>query len=172
MSAQRRSNLVLGALLIVGGLVFLATRLIPGFELALTFSWPWIVVGVGLALLLLGLLIGVPEMAIPASIVAGIGGILYYQANTGDWVSWSYAWALIPVFVGVGMLLAALIGGRPGRAYLEALGPIGFGLVMFVILGSIFNAFSGGWAIYLPLVLVIVGGYILVRNFIRAGKGA
>jgi len=167
MSAQRRSNLVLGFLLIVGGLVFLATRIIPGFELALTFSWPWIIVGVGVALLLLGLLLGVPEMAIPACITSGVGGILYYQSTSGNWVSWAYAWALIPVFVGVGMLLAALIGGRPGKAYLEALGPIGFGLVMFVLIGSFFNAFTGSWALYLPLVLVVVGGYILIRNFVR-----
>jgi len=167
MSAQRRSNLVLGFLLIAGGLVFLASRIIPGFELVLSFSWPWIIIGVGAALLLLGLLIGVPEMAIPACIVSGVGGILYYQWTSGNWESWAYAWALIPVFVGIGMILAALIGGRPGKVYLEALGPIAFGVVMFVLIGSFFNAFSGGWALYLPLVLVLVGGYILVRNLIR-----
>ena len=167
MSAQRRSNLVLGFLLIAGGLVFLATRIIPGFELALTFSWPWIIIAVGAALLLLGLLIGVPEMAIPACIVSGVGGILYYDSISENWESWAYTWALIPVFVGVGMILAALIGGRPGKVYLDALGPIGFGLVMFVLIGSFFNVFAGGWAIYAPLLLVVVGGYIIVRNFIR-----
>ncbi len=167
MNAQKRSNLVLGILLIVGGLVFLASRVIPGFELALSFSWPWIIIGVGAALLLLGLLLGSPEMAIPACVVSGVGGILYYQSTSGDWLSWAYAWALIPVFVGIGMILAALIGGRPGKAYLDAFGPIGFGLVAFVLIGSFFNAFSGGWAIYLPLVLVLVGAYILVRNLVR-----
>lgn len=167
MSAQRRSNLVLGFLLIAGGLIFLASRIIPGFELVLSFSWPWIIILVGAALLLLGLLIGVPEMAIPACIVSGVGGILYYQNVSGNWESWAYAWALIPVFVGVGMILAALIGGRQGKVYLEALGPIGFGVVAFVLIGSFFNAFSGSWALYLPLVLVLVGGYILVRNLIR-----
>ncbi len=167
MSVQRRSNLVLGVLLVAGGLVFLATRLIPGFTLELALSWPWIIIGVGAGLLLLGLLIGAPEMAIPACITAGVGGILYYQWTSGNWVSWAYAWALIPVFVGIGMLLAALIGGRPGKVYLEALSPIAVGLVLFVLIGSFFNAFTGGWTIYLPLVLVLVGVYILARNFIR-----
>jgi len=112
-------------------------------------------------------LIGVPEMAVPASIVSGIGGILYYQNSTGDWVSWAYMWALIPIFVGVGIILTALIGGRRGKAYLEGLETIGTGAVLFVIFGSVFNAFSGGWTLYLPLALILVGIYILVRNFIK-----
>jgi len=36
-----------------------------------------------------------------------------------------------------------------------------------VIFGSVFNAFSGGWTLYLPLALILVGIYILVRNFIK-----
>jgi hypothetical protein len=167
MNAQRRTNVVLGVLLIVVGLLYLASRFIPGLNLFIDFSWPWIVITVGVALLLLGLLIGVPEMAIPASIVSGIGGILHYQNSTGNWASWAYAWALIPVFVGVGMILSALLGGRSGRAYLEATETIGSGLVMFVIFGSLFGAFTGGVAVYLPLVLVLVGVLILARNFIR-----
>ena len=167
MNAQRRTHLVLGVLLIVVGLLYLASRLVPGLNLVIDFSWPWSVVAVGVGLLLLGLLIGVPEMAIPASIVSGIGGILYYQNLTGNWASWAYAWALIPVFVGIGMILSALLGGRGGRAYLEATETMGTGLVMFVIFGSFFNAFNAGWTIYLPLVLILVGLYILIRNFIR-----
>jgi hypothetical protein len=167
MNSQIRTNLVLGVLLFVVGLLYLASRFVPGLNLVIDFSWPWIVVAVGVGLLLLGLLIGVPEMAIPASIVSGIGGILYYQNNTGNWASWAYAWALIPVFVGIGMIISALLGGRGGRAYLEATETIGSGLVLFVIIGSLFGAFTGGWTIYLPLVLVLVGALILIRNFIR-----
>jgi hypothetical protein len=167
MNAQRRSNIVLGIVLIVVGVLYLASRFIPGLSLIITFSWPWIVVAVGVCLLLLGLLTGVPEMAIPASIVSGIGGILYYQNSTGDWVSWAYMWALIPIFVGFGIILTALIGGRRGKAYLEGLETMGTGAVLFVIFGSVFNAFSGGWTLYLPLALILVGIYILVRNFIK-----
>jgi len=165
MNAQRRSNIVLGIVLIVVGALYLASRFIPGLNLVITFSWPWIVVGVGALLLLLGLLIGVPEMAIPASIVSGIGGILYYQNSSGNWESWAYAWALIPMFVGFGIILSAILGGKGGKVYLQGLETMGTGAVLFVIFGSFFNAFAGGWTIYLPLVLVLVGAYILIRNF-------
>ena len=40
-------------------------------------------------------------MMVPASIVTGIGGLLYWQNATGRWESWSYAWALIVASVGV-----------------------------------------------------------------------
>jgi hypothetical protein len=39
----------------------------------------------------------------PGSILAGIGGIFYYQNLTNDWESWAYIWALIPGFVGIGV---------------------------------------------------------------------
>ena len=75
MDVNRRSNLALGVALIVLGGIFLATQLIPGLGLIL--SWPWIIIGVGVLLLFIGLLAGAPDMAVPACIVSGIGGILY-----------------------------------------------------------------------------------------------
>ena len=50
-------------------------------------------------------------MAVPATIVSGLGGILADQWYTGDWQSWSYIWALIPGFVGIGIVLMSLLGG-------------------------------------------------------------
>ena len=70
---------------------------------------------VGGMLLVIGLLTRTPEMAIPASIVAGIGGILWVQNTYNNWGTWSYSWALIPGFVGVGILLSGLLGGRNVR---------------------------------------------------------
>ena len=52
MNTQRRTSLVLGVLLIVVGLLYLASRFIPGLNMVLDFSWPWIVVAVGVGLLL------------------------------------------------------------------------------------------------------------------------
>lgn len=166
MEKQKRTQLVLGGFLIVIGALILAWRLL-GWNLEMYFSWPWIVVAVGVGLLLLGLLIGEPDMAVPACIVAGIGGILYYQNTSDDWLSWSYAWALIPVFVGIGMILSAVLGGKSGKAYTEALGPITFGLVAFVVIGSFFNAFTGVWGTIAPVLLIVVGVIFLLRNFIR-----
>ena len=164
MDVQRRSNLALGVVLIVLGGIFLATQLIPGLGLIL--SWPWIVIGVGALLLFIGLLVGAPDMAVPACIVGGIGGILYYQNLTGDWTSWSYMWALIPAFVGVGMLVASLIGGRSRYAYREGLRTVLVGIVLFLVFGSFFGAFSWLGA-YWPLLLVGAGLLILVEGLFK-----
>jgi hypothetical protein len=164
MDVQKRSNLALGVVLIALGAIFLVTRLIPGLELVL--GWPWIVIGVGAMLLLIGLLAGAPDMAVPACIVGGIGGILYYQNLTGNWASWSYTWALIPAFVGVGMLLAALLGGRSRGALREGFRTLLVGVVMFLVFGSLFGAFSWLGA-YWPLLLVGAGVLILVEGLFK-----
>ena len=164
MDVNRRSNLALGVALIVLGGIFLATQLIPGLGLIL--SWPWIIIGVGVLLLFIGLLAGAPDMAVPACIVGGIGGILYYQNATGDWTSWAYMWALIPAFVGVGILVAAVIGGRSRSAYREGLRTVLVGLVLFLVFGSFFGAF--GWlGAYWPLLLVGAGLLILVEGLVK-----
>jgi hypothetical protein len=167
MNVQRRSNLALGVVLILLGGIFLVTQLLPGLQLIL--SWPWIVIGVGAALLVIGLLVGAPDMAVPAVIVAGIGGILYYQNLTGDWTSWTYMWALIPAFVGVGMLVAALLGGRSRYAFREGLSTILVGVVLFLVFGSIFGAFTWLGA-YWPLLLVAAGILILIQGLFRGKK--
>lgn len=164
MDAQRRSTIALGIALIVLGGIFLATQLIPGLALVLT--WPWIVIGVGALLLLVGILVGAPDMAVPAFVVGGIGGILYYQNQSGDWTSWSYIWALIPVFFGLGMLVAALLGARSRYAYREALRIMLSGVVMFVIFGALFGAFSG-LGPYWPLLLVGAGLLVLVNGLVK-----
>lgn len=164
MDVQKRSSLALGIVLILLGGIFLLTRLVPGLELVI--GWPWIVIGVGAALLVIGMLVGSPDMAVPACIVGGIGGILYYQNLTGDWTSWSYMWALIPAFVGVGILLAALIGGRSRTAYREGFRTLLVGVVLFLVFGSIFGAFNFMGA-YWPLLLIGAGLLVLVEGLIK-----
>jgi hypothetical protein len=164
MDVQKKSNLALGIVLILLGGLFLVTRLVPGLERV--FDWPWIVIGVGAALLLLGLLVGQPDMAVPACIVSGIGGILYYQHLTDRWETWSYAWALIPAFVGVGMLLASVLGSKSTYAYREAIRTIVVGVVLFLVFGSFFGAFTWLGA-YWPLLLVGAGILILVEGLIK-----
>src|SRR6266511_1355659 len=93
------------------------SRHVPAVQkwIAANFAWPMWTIGAGLLVLLIGLFTGAPGMAIPASIIAGIGGILYYQNATGNYASWSYMWALIPGFVGVGTILAGLVGEHTHR---------------------------------------------------------
>lgn len=163
MNRTRRSSLVGGVLLILLGMWFLAMQLVP--ELGSLFSWPWIIIGVGVTLLIIGLASGVPAMAIPASIVAGIGGLLYWQNVTGNWESWAYAWTLIPGFVGVGIILSGLLGDShseiQGGVWLVAIS-----VVLFLAFGSFFGA-MGLIGPYWPVLLILLGLLILVRPFSR-----
>ena len=169
MERRPRSSVLGGLLLILLGVAFLAYQVMPAWFgwMRVEMSWPLIVVSVGVFLLVFGLVIGQPGMAVPASIVAGIGGILYYQNMTGNWESWAYAWALIPGFVGIGTILTGLLGGAKLRDSLEG------GLWLIVIssvMFSIFASFLGGvdlFGPYWPALLILLGILILVRNIFR-----
>lgn len=166
---RTRSSIIGGVLLILLGLFFLAYQIAPGWMswLRMEAGWPLIVVAVGAFLLIFGLLVGAPGMAVPASIVGGIGLILYWQNLTGNWESWAYIWTLIPGFVGVGTILTGLLGGGRLRESLEGGAWLIFiSLVMF----SIFGSFLGGLNLfgpYWPVLLIAAGLIVLVRNFIR-----
>ncbi len=169
MEHRTRSSIVGGLLLILLGLFFLAYQVMPErlAWLQVEIGWPLIVVAVGVGLLVFGLLVGAPGMAIPACIVAGIGLILYWQNATGNYETWSYAWALIPGFVGVGTILNGLLGGGKLRDALEG----GFWLILIsLVMFAIFGSFLGGLNLfgpYWPALLILLGLIVLVRSFFR-----
>lgn len=168
MHRQRRTNIALGIVLILVGAWFLARLFFPGLRewYDMTFSWPMTVIGVGAFLFLLGLLLGTPGMAVPAAIVGGIGGILYYQNATDDWQSWSYMWALIPGFVGVGSILAGVLGENPRHNIRSGFSAIIVSAVLFLVFASLFGEidFLGP---YWPVLLILLGLWVLVRNLLR-----
>ncbi len=168
---QNRTNLFLGALLILIGAWLVLTRQVPSLQNWLddNFTWPMWTIGAGLLVLLIGLLTGAPGMAVPASIIAGIGGILYYQNATNDFGSWSYMWTLIPGFVGVGTILAGLLGEHTRRNISHGLNLLVISAVLFMV----FASFFGGLAILgdygAAVILILLGVYILIRGFVRSG---
>src|SRR4030042_841904 len=102
MNSPTRSSLRTGLALILLGVVFLVLQIIPGVsEVFKGENAPALVLfGVALLLAIIGIAAGAPGMIIPVCIVAGIGGIFYWQtALGGGFLTWSYAWALIPGFV-------------------------------------------------------------------------
>jgi hypothetical protein len=172
MEKKNRTQLVLGLLLILVAGWLIATRIEPDLAniLHLTFDWPMWVIFAGAALLVIGLLVGDSDMAIPASIVAGIGGILYYQNATGNWASWSYLWTLIPGFVGIGKILSGIIGGDFMACLREGLGLLLTCAILFTIFATIFNAWTifGSFSAYVPIALLfVVGIWFIVRGVIR-----
>lgn len=165
MRHQTRANLAIGLVLILLGAWFLAVQFVPGLQYYLELSWPLTIVGVGLLLLVLAILMGVPAMAVPACIVGGIGGLLYWQNQTGNWDSWAYAWTLIPGFVGVGSILAGLLGGDAREGIGGGARLILISVVMFLIFGSFFGAL-GFVGPYWPVLLIALGVLLFFQSLV------
>lgn len=166
---RMRSNISAGILLIVIGILALSYQMMPAWWnwLQVDVSWPLIIIGAALLMLVFGLLGGVPAMAVPASIVGGVGALLYWQNATGNWESWAYAWTLIPGFVGVGIILAALLG--EGRLS-DGLNAGGILLLISLTMFAIFGSFLGGpnlFGPYWPVLLIALGVLIFVRSLLR-----
>jgi hypothetical protein len=176
MNKQGRTQLALGVLLILAGGWFLADRTLPAFhDLFSTYTqWPFTLVTIGAGLLILGLVLGAPGMAVPAAIVAGIGGIFIYQDATDNYASWSYMWTLIPGFIGVGSVLAGLLGENTAENLKNGLNAMVFSAVLFLV----FSSFLGGWQLlgsYGPaIVLILLGLWVLgsglYQNFRKRGE--
>jgi hypothetical protein len=166
MSSPTRSSLRTGLALILLGIIFLLVQIIPGVtNIFRGENAPALV----LILAVIGIAAGAPGMIIPICIVGGIGGIFYWQtALGGGYLSWSYAWTLIPGFVGVGIFLNELFNRRPLKGLTEALGPISFSLVAFLIFGSLFGGIEllGVWW---PALLIVVGLLFLILPVFRRG---
>jgi len=160
MNKEKRTNIAGGIILVLVGAALLAVQILPG--VFIQFSWPWIVIIVGLFLFGLGAAIGEPGMAVPACIVGGIGGILYYQNLTGNWESWSFVWSLIPGFVGVGIILMNLLSGEGAKAFREGGLLVLISLTLFAVFGSFFGAL-GLVGDYWPVLLILLGVLILLR---------
>jgi len=170
MTRERRSDLVIGIILFLIGGWFLASQfnLVPSLNelMNLQYEWPFIVIGVGIFLFILGLLVRAPGLSVPACIVAGIGGILYWANATGNWADWTYLWTLIPGFVGVGVLLSTLIGGQERGGYREGLRLILISVILFVIFLMIFSG-QGYFLKYWPVLVILAGIWIIIQNLLR-----
>ncbi len=170
MSRERRSDLLIGILLLLIGGWYLAAQfnIVPGLNeiINLQYRWPLVVVGVGVFLFLLGLLARSPGMSVPAVIVGGIGAELYYTNLTGNWGAWTYLWAFIPGFVGLGVLLTTLLGGEDRSGYREGLRLIFISAILFVFFFVIFSG-QANLARYWPVLIILAGLWIIVAAFLR-----
>ncbi len=174
MRRFNRTRFVAGIILILLGAWLLAVQFVPGLEswvrqVQESTGWPAIIIGVGLLLLLLGLLAGAPGMALPACIVGGIGGILWWQNTTGNWASWSYLWTLIPGFVGIGIILAGILG-KNFRSSLRSGGQLVLlSLILFAVFGYFFGA-PEEIRRYWPVLLILLGLSMLIGYFFRGRR--
>jgi hypothetical protein len=171
MNTQRQNagGIVGGAILIGLGTLFLLGQLFnfQGWQ----YIWPLFVMGMG-GIFFVGMLAGGKSMAglaIPGSILTTIGLLLAVQNFTGNWASWSYAWTVIIMAVGIGILI---MGAWSGDAQQRQAGlrVAGVGFVLFAIFGSFFELMIFGpsgslWRqIVLPVVLILAGLYLVIRR--------
>ncbi len=164
-----RSSLVVGLALIGLGALFLLQQFFDfNFWDRL---WPLFVLGGGALLFVIAAAGGRESapMFVPASIVTMVGLILFTANLTDRWEIWSYAWTLIPVGVGLGLMLH---GWRTGSAELRRRGgqTLQAGLVMLLIFGAFFELVIFGservgmWAA--PVLLIAVGLFLLARSLL------
>lgn len=172
---SRRGSLVLGTLLVLLGIFFLASE-----QLNLDFGrygWPAFVIVPGVLLLALGLAIpheGGLGAAIPGGIITSVGLVLALQSATDSYASWSYAWALVaPGSVGVSMALFGLLHRR--WDLLDAgLRTAAVGLGLFVGFGLFFENIIGVDGVHqnttlrdaLPVLAVALGVLIVIFNLL------
>jgi hypothetical protein len=176
MNTRGRSQLALGVILILLGAWFLMDKTLPAFHSFFDkyTEFPLNMLLIGAGILIVGLVLGQPSMAIPAAIVAGIGGIFYYQEITNNYESWSYMWALIPGFVGAGVVLAGLLGDNTAHNLKRGLNLMVISAVLFLVFASIFGGLdllgNFGPAILLILLGLWVLGNGLYRSFRKKGE--
>jgi len=172
MTKRGRTHLVLGILLVLVAAWLLINQVLPEWTawFQLKFDWPVWIMLVGAALLIIGLAAGNPDMAIPACIVAGVGGILYYQNYSSDWDSWSYMWTLLPGLGGLGSFISAMISGNIKKEARNAINTMFVSVVLFVVFATIFGGLNifGPYKDYVLIGLLFVFGlWLILRGIFR-----
>jgi hypothetical protein len=168
---KNRGQLALGLILILLGGWFIAQQQIPMLKqwTSLFMSGPLTIVAAGGLILLIGLLLGAPGMAIPAAIVAGVGGIIYYLKITENPAGWSYMWTLILGFIGVGQILSGLLGG--GRhQFGSGLNLIITSAVLFIIFAAIMGKLTLLGSFAPAILLILLGLWVIARGLWRGRK--
>ncbi|HSB01951.1 MAG TPA: hypothetical protein VLE49_14975 [Anaerolineales bacterium] len=168
-----RSNagtLIAGTILIAFGLIALAGQFLRVTDWG--FIWPLVVIAFG-SLFFLGMVAGGRQsaaLAIPGSIISGIGLVLLFESITDHWESMSYFWTLIILFVGMGIYIMGWYGGDAGQKQ-SGWRVMKVGFVLFVIFGAFFELIFSSNGIIFPVLLILLGGYlILSRSGLLGGK--
>jgi hypothetical protein len=162
-----RSNagaLIAGTLLIVFGLMALAGQLFRLVDWG--FLWPFAVIGFG-ALFFVGMFASGKQaaaLAIPGTIITGIGFVLLFQNIADHWESMSYFWTLIILFVGLGIYIMGWYGGDANQKD-SGVRLMKVGFILFIIFGAFFEMlFSSFNNMIFPVLLILLGAYLVLSR--------
>lgn len=180
-NSKNLGSLIAGILLIGLGLLALVGQLFS----ALNFwklAWPFIIIGIGVVFFAVMFSGGrsVSGFAIPGSIICAIGLILLYQNLTRHWESWSYAWTVIVIAVGVGIAITGRRSSNP-RTQQAGLGIAKLGVILLVAFGLFFETLIFGSymrrglrQLVFPVLLILLGVYLLISpgalRFFRSAR--
>lgn len=183
MSEKRNYGaLVVGIILICLGALALFERLFQGTRFW-GMVWPLIIIGFG-AMFFVGMFMAGKSfawMAIPGSIIAINGVMLFLQDLTGRWETWSYSWTVILMSIGAGIFIMGAWQGDESRRR-AGLKLFEVGAVLFVIFGSFFEILfslgvpDGLRGYVFPVALLLLGSYLVVKRsgllFARSTKSS
>ena len=167
MNASNASARSIGVVLVIVGALLLFGQ-IGGFG---GFAWPLFIIIPGL-LMLVAAFLGNEDaagLAVPGTIVTTVGLILWLQAITGRFETWSYAWGLVLASVGIGTFLEGSLT-QNDKNQREGLNLTALGLALFAGFGAFFELFVfggvAGWVFryLLPAALIGGGAYLLWRQ--------
>ena len=108
------------------------------------------------------------------SIVTTVGSLLLYQSRSGDWESWAYAWALIPLAAGAALVLYGLFA-RSSSMVRGGTWMAGIAAVLFASGAWFFEGLFAGkprpelidwW----PIVIVAAGAVLVLRAMLTGGR--
>lgn len=159
---KTQSSIFVGFLLILAGTTFLLLQFFPGLTNFIDMStlWPLIPLGLGGIFLVSGLVFN-PPLLVPGSILSGIGSLLFVFNSFDLWDFWQL-WLLVPVFVGLGVILANLRDGQGLRRGLRQGGPpLVVGFVLFAIFTAVFSDY---FAVLWPVLVILAGIVMLFRS--------
>lgn len=167
----------LGVMIGLAGVVLTLAQLF-GLRV-LEIGWPLLVIVPGLAITIAAFVApggrGLGYLAIPGMIVLVTGAILEVQAVTGDWQSWSYAWALVaPGSVGLGFGLAGI---RERSRWARVTGGVLVVAAVFLFLLAEWfmvrvievggPGLGQGFGLVLPALVITLGLVIVARGLAR-----
>jgi hypothetical protein len=171
MSIKRNSGtLIAGAVLIALGLLALFGQLFRNFPFW-NYLWPLIIIGFG-GLFFIGMFAGGKSMAglaIPGTIIGGIGLMMFFQNLFHNWESWSYGWTIILILVGLGIFIMGLYTSDTKRRQ-AGLRVMKIGAILFVIFGGFFELVIFGFRrngiqqYIFPVLLVLLGIYLVITR--------
>ncbi|GEM_PF-719678 len=171
MTTTQQPRNVIGALVLISlGAIFLLSNFMGGIGWMFSTLWPLTIMLPGLGFFAVALF-GNRNHAgffFPGTILTGIGGILLFQNVTDYWQSWAYAWALIPLFVGIALTLAGNRTGNEGEFRTGRSMIVGSGITFLAFAALfelfIFNSVSGAWTFVLPILLIVAGVYVFFNG--------